>query len=112
MSAQYLQVQTSIDTRDEASALMRSVVEARLAACAKIVGPITSAYWWEGELETDEEWLVLMKTPAARYEELQAHIKQHHSYDVPEILAFPVVAGNPDYLEWLTEETGTRAEPA
>lgn len=102
---QHAQAVTTTDSQDAADALARSAVEARVAACAQVVGPIKSTYWWEGKVETAEEWYVVFKTTAERYPALEAHIHEHHSYDVPEIVLMPIVAGNPAYLEWVTTET-------
>jgi periplasmic divalent cation tolerance protein len=88
--------------------LGRASVEARLAACAQVAGPIASTYWWEGGIERAEEWLVLLKLPADRYQELAAFLTERHSYDEPEIVAMPIVAGSPAYLSWISEETVPR----
>ena len=93
-------------TRLDAQAIARALVEKRLAACVQIIGPITSTYWWQGEIETAEEWLCLIKTRADLFEQVEAAIKEVHPYDVPEILAVPVVAGSEDYLAWLDRELG------
>jgi periplasmic divalent cation tolerance protein len=104
----YLQVQTTTDSRAEAKELGRAAVEARLAACAQVAGPVASTYWWEGGIERAEEWLVLLKLPAARLGELTAFLTERHSYDEPEIVALPIVAGSPSFLSWLREETVPR----
>jgi len=102
---EFCQVTTAIDTRESADALARSAVWGRLAACAQVVGPIASTYWWEGNVQTAEEWLVLFKTTSARYEALEGHIRGEHPYDLPEILSMAVNVGNPAYLMWVREET-------
>ncbi|HLX48866.1 MAG TPA: divalent-cation tolerance protein CutA [Streptosporangiaceae bacterium] len=107
-AGQYLQVQTTTDSRAEAVELGRAAVEARLAACAQVAGPVASTYWWEGGIERAEEWLVLLKTPADRFAELTAFLTERHSYDEPEIVALPIVAGSPSYLSWIREETVPR----
>lgn len=101
----YLQVQTTTDSRAEAMELARDAVAARIAGCGQVAGPIASVYWWEDELERTEEWLVFFKLPAERYAELAAFLAEHHSYDEPEIIATSIVAGEPGYLQWLSEET-------
>lgn len=108
MTGGHVRVETTIDGADAAAALARSVVEARLAACAQVSGPITSSYRWEGSVATDQEWVVVMKTAADRLDELVSHLRSVHPYDVPEIVATPVVGGNPAYLDWLTAETRER----
>ena len=107
-AGEYLQVQTTTDSRVEAMELARAAVAARLAACSQVAGPIASTYWWNDEIERAEEWFVFFKLPADRYEELAAFLVEQHSYDEPEIVATPIVAGSPSFLGWLTDETRSR----
>ena len=93
-AGEYLQVQTTTDSRAEAMELARAAVAARLAACSQVAGPVASTYWWNDEIERAEEWFVFFKLPADRYEELAAFLVEQHSYDEPEILATPFVAGS------------------
>ena len=102
---QYLQVQTTTDSRAEAMELAQAAVATRLAASAQVGGPVASVYWWDGGLERAEEWTVLLKLPADRYDELAAFLAERHSYDEPEIIALPIVAGSAAYLTWMREET-------
>jgi periplasmic divalent cation tolerance protein len=104
-SPRFLQVQTTTDSRAEAVELARAAVEARLAACAQVVGPIASTFWWEGEIERAEEWLLLLKLPAAGFQALADFLTEQHSYDEPEIAALPIVVGSEGYLSWIQEET-------
>lgn len=104
----YYQVSTTTDTREAALSLAESAVQARLAACAQVLGPITSTYWWEGKVERAEEYLVLLKTTAERADALRDHLIAQHSYDVPEVIHTPITAGNPDYLSWVGQETSTQ----
>ena len=106
--ASYLQVQTTTDSRAEAIELARVAVESRLAAYAQVAGPMSSTYWWDGEVERAEEWLVMLKLPADRYEELADLLTERHSYDEPEIVATPIIRGSASYLTWITEETRPR----
>jgi len=85
--------------------IARSAVEARLAACVQVIGPMTSTYWWKGAMQTGDEYLVLLKTPATRYPALENHIHSQHSYDVAEIISIPVNSGLASYLAWMDEET-------
>ncbi|HEX6445593.1 MAG TPA: divalent-cation tolerance protein CutA [Streptosporangiales bacterium] len=103
--SEHLRVETTVDSPDTATQLARRVVEARLVACAQVAGPIASTYRWEGAVTTDQEWLVVMKTAADRLDELVEQLRSAHPYDVPEIVATPVVGGNADYLHWITTET-------
>jgi periplasmic divalent cation tolerance protein len=107
--AGFLQVQTTTDSRTEAMELARAAVESRLAACAQVAGPVTSTYWWDEGVERAEEWLIMLKLPADRYEELAALLTERHSYDEPEIVATPIVAGSETYLTWIKDETRPRS---
>jgi periplasmic divalent cation tolerance protein len=103
--ARFIQVQTTTDSRAEAMELAHDGVAARFAACAQVAGPIASTYWWENGLERAEEWLVIFKLPADRYQPLADFLSERHSYDEPEIVATPIVEGSPAYLSWIAEET-------
>jgi periplasmic divalent cation tolerance protein len=107
-SSQYLQVQTTTDSRAEAMELARTAVEARLAACAQVTGPIASTYWWGEDVERAEEWLLMLKLPASGFQALAEFLTEEHSYDEPEIVATPIVAGSDSYLSWIAEETRAR----
>ncbi|MGW0787241.1 divalent-cation tolerance protein CutA [Streptomyces sp. NPDC002911] len=101
----WLAVLTTTDSEEKAHALARGAVDARLAACAQIPGPVTSVYRWQDAVETGEEWQVLFKTTAERYDELEAHLAAAHDYETPEIIAMPVVRGSDRYLAWVSTET-------
>jgi len=100
----YLQVLTTIDSADAAERLARGIVDARLAACAQVVGPIRSVYRWQGEVHAEQEWQCLAKTTAERLDALIEHISGEHPYDEPEIIATPIVGGSAGYLGWLREQ--------
>jgi periplasmic divalent cation tolerance protein len=103
-------VLTTTDSKEAAQALARSAVEAKLAACGQIAGPIESVYWWDGALEDSVEYQVWFKTTADRYDALAAHIAELHAYDVPEILRVPVDGGGASYLAWIRASTPVTPE--
>lgn len=105
MTPAALTVLTTTDSAEKAEALARGAVEARLAACAQVSGPVTSVYHWKQAVETSEEWQVLFKTTEQRYDALEAHLLAAHDYETPEIVATPVVRGSAAYLEWIAAET-------
>ncbi|MBO8198732.1 divalent-cation tolerance protein CutA [Streptomyces smyrnaeus] len=109
--AEILTVLTTTSTQEQAKELAAAAIERRLAACAQLNGPVTSVYRWEGAVQTDPEWQVLFKTSAARYDALEAYLSEAHPYDVPEIIATPVVRGSAAYLEWVAEETRPAPQP-
>jgi periplasmic divalent cation tolerance protein len=91
-------------TLEEARKIARGVVEKRLAACVNIVThAVESFYAWEGKLENSSEYLLMMKTNEERVEELQKEVLLLHSYDTPEFVVLPIVAGSEEYLKWLSE---------
>ena len=100
----YIQVITVAGSKEEASKIAETAIQKRLAACAQVLGPVSSIYRWKGKIERAEELLCIMKTRAKVYLELESIIRQVHSYNVPEILAVPIVEGNKSYLSWLDSE--------
>lgn len=109
MRDSHVQVVTTTDSEQAAAELARGIVEARLGACVQ-VSTIRSFYRWDEAVHDDPEWRLEVKTTAAVVDRLIAHIREQHSYDVPEVIATPITAGNPDYLSWLDDETAA-AEP-
>ncbi len=99
---EYLQVLTTIDSEAAAERLGEALVERRLAACVQVIGPISSRYHWQGKVERSTEWMCVAKTEAARYPELEAAIHELHSYEEPEVVATPIVAGSAGYLKWVS----------
>lgn len=99
-----IQVQTTVQTREEAENIARVLVEKRLAACAQISGPISSMFWWNGKIETAEEWRCIVKTEGTRFRHVEKEIRAIHPYEIPEIIATPIAKGNADYLVWIERE--------
>ncbi|MEO5338033.1 MAG: divalent-cation tolerance protein CutA [Magnetospirillum sp. WYHS-4] len=94
--------------RDEAARIGRAVVEARLAACANVIPGMTSFYWWQGALQEDQEAVLILKTRPDLVDALTAKVKELHGYQVPCVVALPIEKGNPDFLDWINEETCER----
>ncbi|MDH6130670.1 periplasmic divalent cation tolerance protein [Kitasatospora sp. MAA4] len=105
--AGYITVLTTTDSAERAEELARAGVNARVAACAQIDGPIKSVYWWDDALQADQEWRVLYKLTTERFSELEEIIKAVHTYDTPEIIAADITHGSPEYLQWIANETAT-----
>jgi periplasmic divalent cation tolerance protein len=87
--------------KEEAETIAQRLLEARLIACASIVGPVFSHFHWSGKLEKAEEYLILMKSRKDLFEKLIETVKTLHSYEVPEILALPIVEASKAYMDWL-----------
>lgn len=97
-------VMVTCRSKAEAQKIARAVVEARLAACANVLGgPVQSIYRWKGKIETAKEVLVLVKSTRKRFAALEREIQRLHSYDTPEIIAVPIVEGSKAYLRWIDE---------
>jgi periplasmic divalent cation tolerance protein len=104
----FILVQTSSDSRDGAQKIADAVVGKHLAACCWVSGPITSTYWWKGKIEQAQEWVCSFKTRNELYNNLEQAIREIHPYEIPEIVATPIISGSQNYLDWITSET-TRA---
>lgn len=98
-------VLSTVGSAEEAGRIARHLVDRRVAACVNIIAGARSVYRWKGNIEEAEEWLLIIKTRRVLFEQLQEELKSVHSYEVPEIIALPVVEGYPPYLDWLAEET-------
>ncbi len=105
----YIQIVTTIGRREDADRIAQALVAARLAACVQVIGPITSTYRWRGKIETAEEWQCWAKSRRELYDEVEQAIRRIHPYEIPEILAMPILAGNADYLAWLDGELNDEA---
>jgi periplasmic divalent cation tolerance protein len=104
MSAGAVVIMTTVDSEELAAALATTLVERRLAACVQQLR-IASRYRWEGAVQCDAEFLLLVKTSAGAADAAVKAIEQNHSYDVPEIIVLPVTGGLPAYLDWMAAET-------
>jgi periplasmic divalent cation tolerance protein len=102
-------VLTSLPDHESAQNLARSLVTGRLAACVNVGAPVESMYHWRGEIETAREVPVVIKTRQALYGAVEAAVKAAHPYELPEIIAVPVIHGLAGYLDWIDDET---AQPA
>jgi periplasmic divalent cation tolerance protein len=95
----------TVPTQDVGTAIAQALVEERLAACVNLVPGIMSTFRWEGKVQVDPEALLLVKTGGGLFEALAARVRSLHPYTVPEIIALPIVGGNPSYLSWIKDST-------
>lgn len=100
----YSIIMTTTDSQEEANRLAKLLVTQRLAACVQTT-PITSTYTWQEKLHLESEWLLLIKTRADRYEDVQGALLKAHSYQTPEILQAPITQGSHAYLAWIDKQT-------
>ena len=100
-----IQVQTTVASRLDGERIGQALVDARLAACAQLLGPIESRYRWQGEATVAQEWLLLIKARRADWEALTDEIRRLHRYEIPELIAVPVLSVSDEYAAWVLDET-------
>lgn len=105
--SEYVQITTTTGTRHDAEQIASELVSRRLAGCAQVTGPITSTFRWQDKVETAEEWMCTMKTSRAQLGAIQKVFEAIHPYEVPELIATPIVDGGESYLKWLGEQLGS-----
>ncbi len=103
--AEAILVMVTCGSRAEAERISSQLIEERLVACVNIAGRIRSLFRWKGAAARESESLLLMKTRRELFERLCERVEELHSYETPEVVAFPIVAGSPAYLEWVREST-------
>ena len=97
----YMIVIMTAPSKEEAVKIVRTLLEERLIACANIIDPVYSLFWWKEKIEDEKEVLVIMKSHQKLFEKLSKRVTEVHSYDVPEILALPIAEGSQSYLDWM-----------
>ena len=97
----YIIVMVTTTNKQEAENIAQNLLKERLIGCANIIGPVSSLFHWAGKIEKAEEYLIFMKSREDLFEKLAETVKALHSYEVPEILALPIVDGSRAYLDWL-----------
>lgn len=105
MAESHIIILVTTPDMDVAQRLARTLVSSKRAACVNILPGMTSLYWWHDKLTEDKEVLLLVKTRAELFDEIAGMVKGAHPYQVPEIIALPIVAGSPEYLNWINETT-------
>ena len=101
----FIEVRTTTGTKEDAESIAGSLVEKELAACVQIIGPMTSVYRWKGEVQEEEEYLLLIKTRSSLFPDVRMLIEEQHPYDVPEIISVPITGSSGPYLIWMEENT-------
>jgi periplasmic divalent cation tolerance protein len=101
---EFVQVTTTTGTRQDAAQIAAALVSRRLAGCVQVSGPIHSTYRWQGQIETAEEWMCIAKTSRDQLAAIQGLLREIHRYEVPELIATPIVGGSEAYLQWLAQQ--------
>ncbi len=102
-SHEYILVMTTVGSEEQALTIANALVYKKVAACVNIVPAIRSVYRFKGKVWDDEEYLLIIKSTAAHYDEIEKTITALHNYEIPEILSFPMVKGKPEFLNWIQE---------
>ncbi|MBD1904471.1 divalent-cation tolerance protein CutA [Funiculus sociatus GB2-A5] len=95
-------VLVTASSQEEAEKIAQNLVQSRLAACVSLM-PVHSIYTWQGKVNSEQEWHLVIKTDLAHFSTLEAKIRELHSYEVPEIIALPILAGSQPYLQWISD---------
>ena len=103
MAKNYVLIMVTCSSQEEARRISERLLAKQLVACASILPKMESRFWWKGRLDRAVEFLVTMKTKQANFKKIESEIKRVHSYEVPEIIAVPIVAGSIDYLDWISQ---------
>ena len=98
---EHILITVTASSREEAEKIATTLLERKLIACANILGPVSSRFWWQGKIDLAEEYMIFMKTKRELFDQVADNVKQLHSYEVPEIIALPIVEGAKPYLEWI-----------
>jgi periplasmic divalent cation tolerance protein len=101
----YIVIYITTGSVNEAEKIGRTLVEEKLVACSNIISPIRSIYSWQGKICDDKEALMVLKTKRKLFKQIVKRVEKLHSYDVPEIIAIPIIEGSGKYLSWINEET-------
>ena len=101
---------SACESRAEAERIASTLIENRLASCVNVMPGVESVYRWKGEIERSQEFLLIIKSSRKCFERLQAVLSQAHSYEVPEVIAIPIVAGSESYLAWMDREMHNKEE--
>jgi periplasmic divalent cation tolerance protein len=102
---QYSLVLVTASSQNEAEAIAQALLQCKLAACVSLM-PIRSVYTWNGEVQNEAEWQLLIKTKLQHFSQLETKVRELHSYEVPEVIALPILAGSLPYLSWISEQVG------
>ena len=101
----YIVVYITCPSKDEAEKLAAKILQERLAACVNIINGVQSFFHWQGKIDQAKESLMILKTKKSLLKDLTSFVQMYHSYDVPEIIAIPIIGGSDDYLNWINAET-------
>ena len=105
MNTEFVLILVTTANNSEAEQISQTLVEKKLIACCNIVSPVSSIFHWKGEINKETESLMILKSVSSNFEQIVQEVKKLHSYETPEIIALPIMAGSEDYLNWVKAET-------
>jgi len=108
MISEHISVFVTVPDEETAVKVAKAVLDSKIAACASMIPAVRSLYWWKGEIQDDSELLLVIKTRSDMFDLLSRKIREIHPYEVPEIIAFPIVMGNHDYLAWIDDNVSRK----
>jgi periplasmic divalent cation tolerance protein len=111
MEKTHIIVLVTAPSKEEAEKIAHSLLNERLIACANIIGPVHSLFWWQDKIDKAQEHIILMKTRKDLFSKLSEKVKSLHSYQIPEIIAMPIVEGFKPYMEWLESSLKINDDP-
>jgi periplasmic divalent cation tolerance protein len=101
---EFVQITTTTGKRQDAEQIAAELVSRKLAGCVQVSGPIVSTFRWQGKVETGEEWMCVIKTSREKIADIKRTFEEIHPYEVPEMIAIPIIEGSEEYLHWLQTE--------
>ncbi len=103
MDKELIMIMITSNSEKEAKIIIKNLLKNRLIACGNLIGPIFSSFWWEGEIENSIEYLVLLKSRKDLFKKIEQEILKFNSYEIPEIIVFPIIEGSKAYLDWINK---------
>jgi len=101
MDKNLIMIMITSDSEQEAKTIIEKLLKNRLIACGNLIGPISSSFWWKDCIETSKEYLILLKSRKDLFNKIEKEVLRLHSYEVPEMIVFPIIDGSKDYLKWI-----------
>ena len=102
--SRFILILTTVNKEEKAKEIASKLVEERLSACVTVTSPATSFYWWEGKINKEQEYILLIKTKKDMYKKIEERLRELHPYETPEIIVLPIIKGFKEYFSWINEE--------
>ena len=101
MDKNLIMIMITSSSEQEAKTIIEKLLKNRLIACGNLIGPISSSFWWKDRIETSKEYLILLKSRNNLFNKIEREVLRLHSYEIPEMIVFPIIDGSKDYLKWI-----------